>query len=210
MLTVGLDVASQPKGTAACCVEWKHREARITPIAESVTDDDIRSIVAEQADKTGIDVPLGWPDAFAKALARHHRGEPWGEHAPKTLELRSTDHEVHKVTGRWPLSVSTDRIAYPSMRMASLLDHVDRTGDGPIVEVYPAAALRLWDLAAAKYKGTAGSAALPALIAALRAAAPWLGASDDRWACLERNDNAFDALVASLVAPEDRRRARRG
>ena len=200
MLTVGLDVASQPRGTAACWVEWKHREAHIGRIAQRVTDDDIRSIVAEQADKTGIDVPLGWPDAFAKALARHHRGEPWGDHASKTLELRATDRQVHEATGRWPLSVSTDRIAYPAMRIARLLAGIDRTGDGPIVEVYPAAALRMWDLAAAKYKGTAGSAALPALIAALRAAAPWLGASDDQWVCLERNDDAFDALIASLVA----------
>ena len=29
------------------------------------------------ADLTGIDVPLGWPDAFVAGLTAHHRGEPW-------------------------------------------------------------------------------------------------------------------------------------
>jgi hypothetical protein len=200
MLTVGLDVASQSEGTAACWVEWKHGEAAIRRIAGGVTDDTIRAIIGEQADKTGIDVPLGWPDAFVSALSRHHRGEAWGEHGPHVLELRATDLAVREVTGRRPLSVSTDRIAYPTMRMARLLTGIDRTGDGPIVEVYPAGALRVWGLTATRYKRLAGAAALATLVAGLRDAAPWLRGDDEHWRCIARNDNAFDALVASLVA----------
>jgi hypothetical protein len=200
MLTVGLDVASQSEGTAACWVEWKHGEATIRRIAECVTDDTIRLIIREQADKTGIDVPLGWPDAFVSALSRHHRGEAWGEHAPLVLELRATDLAVRALTGRRPLSVSTDKIAYPTMRMARLLAGIDRTGDGPIVEVYPAAALRVWGLTATKYKRLAGAAVLTDLVANLREAAPWLRAGDEQWSRIEQNDNAFDALVASLIA----------
>jgi hypothetical protein len=82
MLTVGLDVASQPEGTAACWVEWKHGEATVRRIEEGVTDELIREIIEEKADKTGVDVPLGWPDGFVGAVARHHRGEAWSEHAP--------------------------------------------------------------------------------------------------------------------------------
>ena len=200
MLTVGLDVASQPEGTAACWIEWKHGQATIRRIAEGVTDGTIREIIGEQADKTGVDVPLGWPDAFVDALSRHHRGEAWGEHSPHALTLRATDLAVRALTGRRPLSVSTDRIAYPTMRMASLLAGVDRSGDGPVVEVYPAAALRVWGLPATGYKRGAGAAILTALVGALREAAPWLLADADHWRCIERSDNAFDALVAGLVA----------
>ncbi len=200
MLTIGVDVASQPEGTAACWVEWKHREATIRRIAEGVTDDAIRLIIDEAAHKTGIDVPLGWPDGFVTAVSRHHRGEAWGEHPPRSLELRATDLVVREVTGRRPLSVSTDRIAYPTMRMARFLGGVDRSGDGPIVEVYPAAALRIWGLTASGYKRAKGAAALTALVASLREAAPWLRGDEAQWACIHRNDNVFDALIASLVA----------
>jgi predicted nuclease with RNAse H fold len=200
MLTVGLDVASKSEGTAACWVEWKHGEATIRRVAEHVTDDVIRVIIGEQADKTGVDVPLGWPDAFVSALSRHHRGDAWGDHAPLVLELRATDLAVRAVTGRRPLSVSTDRIAYPTMRMARLLAGIDRTGDGPIVEVYPAGALRIWGLTATKYKRLAGAPVLTDLVTSLREVAPWLRADDEQWSRIERNDNAFDALVASLVA----------
>lgn len=200
MLTVGLDVASQPEGTAACWVEWKHGEATVHRIEEQVTDDTVREILAGQADKVGVDVPLGWPDAFVSAVSRHHRGEAWGEHAAHTLDLRATDVAVRALTGRRPLSVSTDRIAYPAMRMAALLGGVDRSGDGPVVEVYPAAALRVWGLAATGYKRRAGAETLTRLVAAVREAAQWLRAEDEQWRRFAGNDNVFDALVAGLVA----------
>jgi hypothetical protein len=60
--------------------------------------------------------------------------------------------------GQLPLSVSTDRIAYPAMRIARLLgavagEPVDRTGAGRIVEGYPAAALRVWGLPHPRVQG---------------------------------------------------------
>lgn len=200
VITVGLDVASQARDTAACRVEWKHGEATIRSIEEGVDDAAIRDILAAQAEKCGVDVPLGWPDAFVHALARHHHGEPWGEDAPRTLALRATDHAVRELTGRTPLSVSTDRIAYPAMRMARLLAGVDRTGDGPVVEVYPAAALRVWGLTARGYKGVDGAASLVDLVARLRARVPWLHGGEEHWRRVERDDDAFDALIAGLVA----------
>lgn len=200
VITVGLDVASQARDTAACRVEWKHGEATIRGIEEGVGDCAIRDIVAGQAEKCGVDVPLGWPDAFVQALGRHHRGEPWGEHVPRALTLRATDHAVRELAGTTPLSVSTDRIAYPAMRMARLLAGVDRSGDGRVVEVYPAAALRVWGLTARGYKGADGVASLADLVASLRDQAPWLHGDEEHWRCVERNDDAFDALIASLVA----------
>ena len=53
--------------------------------------------------------------------------------------------------GRWPLSVSSDRIAMPTTRAVRLLaetaasgETIDRSGGGRFVEVYPAAALSVW------------------------------------------------------------------
>ena len=78
------------------------------------------------------------------------------------LAFRRTDQVVHAATGRWPLSVSADRIAYPAMRCAGLLARLAATGrpvrrsgiDSLVAEVYPAAALRIWELPTAGYKTT--------------------------------------------------------
>jgi hypothetical protein len=57
---------------------------------------------------------------------------------------------------RRPVSVSTDRLGVTAMRCAHLLhrwsngQHIDRTGPGRFVEVYPAAALVRWGLSPSK------------------------------------------------------------
>src|SRR5262249_19256695 len=73
--------------------------------------------------------------------------------SPKELQFRATDRFVYERTKRWPLSVSSDRIAIPAMRAAALFtrlaekaDSVARDGSGKVVEVYPAVALRIWGL----------------------------------------------------------------
>jgi len=43
------------------------------------------------------------------------------ESARNSLQFRETDSEVRRRIGRWPLSVSTDRIALPAMRAMALL-----------------------------------------------------------------------------------------
>ena len=51
------------------------------------------------------------------------------------------------------MSVSTNLIAIPAMRIAALLGPFDRNGEGRLMEVYPAAALFVWDLPYRGYKG---------------------------------------------------------
>jgi Protein of unknown function (DUF429) len=62
------------------------------------------------------------------------------------LERRTTDVLVYRRTGKPPLSVTTDRIAYCATRCASILGALKsaKDGSGAIVEAYPDAALRCW------------------------------------------------------------------
>src|SRR5262249_4679387 len=80
---------------------------------------------------------------------------------------------------------------------------VDRSGDGLAVEVYPAAALRLWGLPARRYKGPSAEngARRRALVAAFAAqTAAWLALDDAQVEALGASDHLFDALVAAVVA----------
>ena len=120
------------------------------------------------------------------------------------LRMRATDQWVHQRTGRWPLSVSTDRIAIPALRAARVLSDMpearDRSGSGPVVEVYPAAALRIWGFESRRYKRVPGALARGALVTAFRTATErWLELDDERWERCARSDDEFDALVAALV-----------
>lgn len=113
---------------------------------------------------------------------------------------RATDRWVHHRCGLWPLSVSTDRIAYPALRAAPLLMGMPRDGSGPVVEVYPAAALRRWGLAHRGYKGQEGRAARGRIVERLMSALPGLVDATSRGELLLADDNCLDALVAALVA----------
>ena len=204
---VGVDVASQAAGTAACWVRWDGGGATIERVEHSVDDHRLAALLAEPVARIGLDVPLGWPDDFVRAVAEHHQGRRFGTAAVDRLARRETDRWVHAhpEIRQLPLSVSTDRIAYPAMRMARVLGEVagepiDRSGGGRCVEVYPAAALRVWGLRYRGYKRGADRRALLDAAAALRDRCPWLVAGGTTWDEVTRSDHAFDALVCALVA----------
>ena len=165
-----------------------------------------------RADKIGIDVPLAWPRAFVDSLTAYENGSAWTTpHSDVALRLRATDRFVTKSIGRTPLSVSTDKIAMPAMRAARLLSHfdpqMDRSGAGKVVEVYPAASLTVWGFKANQYKGRVGAKVRAHLIDSFRKETEkWVTLSETCYAACIADDNAFDALVASLTA----RAAQRG
>ena len=202
VITVGIDVAAQPERTAGCWIRWDQGGGMVERVEQPLADDRLRLILADDSvDKIGIDVPLGWPTAFVSAIGAHHAGKPWPAATTSDLTRRVTDWHVQTATQQLPLSVSTDRIAYPAMRVAALLPvPTDRMGDGRIVEVYPAAALRRWGFPWQRYKRMKGLAALGELLTGLRQAAPWLYAEERWWSWFEGRDDAFDALMACLVA----------
>jgi predicted nuclease with RNAse H fold len=215
VLSVGIDVASQDARTAICMINWSGEQARIEPLGpRGAGDGDIRRCV-ESGDRVGVDIPLGWPSAFVESVSRHHRGEAWPAEVDAagmtSLRLRETDRWVTDHARRpgepgarcHPMSVSTNLIAIPAMRMARVLGPVDRSGDGKVIEVYPAAALFVWGLPYRQYKGVRPDRreTRHALVDQLRIRAPWLVATrDEDWERIRENDHELDALIAALVA----------
>ena len=99
----------------------------------------------------------------------------------RRLAWRHTDEVTRQLTGLVPLSVSADRIGHTAMRCAALQTRlaaegrgVDRSGAGAVVEVYPAASLKVWGLPWRGDKSTKNQAVLDTVVDRLLEAAPWL------------------------------------
>jgi predicted nuclease with RNAse H fold len=213
--TAGIDLAAQPEKTAACVLEWSEGRATVIELLPTADDAQLLELVAtlRDGDKVGIDAPFGWPDAFVRSVSAHRRQRRWSGHRAadqneyrRSLRFRATDEFVRGLGYPAPLSVSSDKIAVPTMRCAHLLDRiaiagrpVDRTGAGVAVEVYPAVALRRWGLPARNYKRARNVSTLKRLADALIGKAPWIELGGHRAMC-ERSDDAFDAVVSALVA----------
>lgn len=202
VFSVGVDFAASPRNTAACELQWADGRVTVEHLDVVVDDRAFRSLLDRlpEGARLGIDCPLGWPDGFTAAVRAHGDHRPWpgrGSDGDRgALVWRATDRWVGERLGRWPLSVSTDRIGVTALRAAHLLDGweaangpIDRSGvSGPVAEVYPAAARRLWALGPVR--------SVPELERRLgiRFATPAA-----RHAC-ESSEHAFDALVSALVA----------
>jgi predicted nuclease with RNAse H fold len=210
VITLGVDLAAEPKRTGLARIVWRQGSAHITDARRHVSDDEMVEAIVD-ADKAGIDCPLGWPVKFIRFITSHDSGhvalQPGvaGREWRRALSYRVTDLRARQL-GLQPLSVSTDRIGVTAMRCAGLMSRlaamgepVDRTGAGRVVEVYPAASLLRWGFNYRGYKQQKGVEALDALVEALQAALPWLdfGAFEDE---CRTSDDVFDAVVSALTA----------
>ena len=207
MLTAGVDLAAEPKGTALAIIEWKETAATLVDLQLGVTDETIVEAAAV-VDKLGIDCALGWPIEFVEFLNNHANlgstsfpdgGMDWRRRA----SFRESDRHVRAVTGKWPLSVSTDRLGLTAMRCAGLQGRlqqsgieIDRSGSGKIVEIYPGASLRLWGFDTAGYR--ANEDARTELLTAIEHSVPWLNIGSNR-ELMMRSTDAFDAVMVSLA-----------
>ncbi len=142
----------------------------------------------QPADKIGIDAPFGWSVPFVRAVAQYSASTAWPSAEVRELRFRRTDKVVREKLGRWPLSVSSDLIGVTAMRAVRLLAEtaargatIDRSGGGRFVEVYPAAALSVWEFPSRGYKGTKGSAVRARLVSDL-------AERPADWLALSRND----------------------
>lgn len=208
MLTAGIDLAAEPKGTALAVIEWSSGSAVICELHLGVTDDPIIE-VSKRVDKIGIDCALGWPREFiafinAQADPSKHSDFDGGMDWRRRLAYRETDRKVREITGRWPLSVSTDRLGLTAMRAAGLLSKMskagitsDRSGEGIVAEVYPGATLRLWGFDTQGYR--ASSEARESLLAALQSSTPWFNPGEYAQQMIASCD-AFDAVIAALAS----------
>lgn len=210
MITAGVDLAAEPANTALAVLRWDSGGAHVVQLSRGVTDDALLEALP-LADKTGIDCPLGWPESFVDVVAAHRAetlrppatsGRDWR----RGLTMRATDLDVTRRTGLIPLSVSADRIGHAALRWAAVAaslaeQGVDtrRDGYGPLVEVYPAAALKLWGLRFRGYKKAANRSARERLIDALLAQAGWLHLGAHESQC-RADDDSLDAVLCALVA----------
>lgn len=207
-MIAGLDLSAEPKGTALSILEVSNAGVKLQSLELGLRDSQIVA-ASTGVEKLGIDCALGWPIAFVDFL-QHHAAAATNKSAfegsielRRTLAYRETDRMVREATGRWPLSVSTDRLGMAAIRCAGLLSalgatgaNVSRAGEGLVVEVYPAASMRIWQLENAGYRND--SDVRSRLLRDLRAAAPWLEVSGHE-ALLTESHDAFDSLVAALA-----------
>ena len=202
MNTLGVDLASAAEHTATCVIDWANGRASIRQLGVGADDDAIAAL-ALSADAVGIDAPFGWPLPFMELLSGKARPSTWTRERRDELRFRATDHHVRRITRRWPLSVSSDLIGVVAMRCHGLLQRLRSTNPTmheTVLEVYPAAALRRWDLPATAYKGAKNREALEQLVKMVMRVATWLEVPVESAQLLRTSDDAFDALVSSLVA----------
>jgi len=220
VVTVGVDLAASARRTAVCRAVWADDGTLTAEFDVPKGDDDLLALIRD-ADKTGLDCPLGWPSSFVATVLAHHQGtrlppparfEERADGRPglDALRFRLTDDLTWKTTAmRPPLSVSTDLLGVVALRAARLLDAlaaldiaVPRDGSGPVAEVYPAAALALWGIRPARSYKNAGPEAREAREHVLNSIEAGLGltlSEQGRTACLASHDH-LDALVCALVA----------
>ncbi len=207
MVTLGVDLASQPKRTTTCLIRWELGSAHVESLSRGATDADLHALFG-RADKVGIDAPFGWPAPFTRAVAAYSAETVWPSADVPHLRFRRTDELAKEKLGRWPLSVSTDLIAVTAMRAVRLLaeaaatgEIIDRSGGDRFVEVYPAAALHVWGFPSRGYKRAKGAEVRARLVGDLaKRTAGWLMLSEADWAGCTASDDVLDALVAALVA----------
>ena len=216
MLIAGLDLAAEPKNTALAVIHWRDDSAELVDLRLDVRDSEIADAAAG-FEKLGIDCALGWPKPFVEFLVAQSASAGLAQlglgHGAfvgdidfrRTLAYRETDRNLHKLTGRWPLSVSTDRLGLTAVRAAGILSQLaaagmdaNRAGSGLVVEVYPGATLRGWGFATAGYR--ASTQVRTQLLANLADRAPWLSLSQQQRELAVESCDAFDAIFAALAA----------
>ena len=208
MITSGVDLAAEPRGTALAVLEWFPGKVVVRELQVDVADVVVLE-ATHHVDKLGIDCALGWPQEFiefvnAQVNLDAHSDFDGGIAWRRRLAYRETDRQVRATTGRWPLSVSTDRLGLTAMRAAGLLSkmaragvQVERTGQGHIAEVYPGASLRLWGFDTHGYR--ASSDTRQELLGAIQSSMPQLDLGEHADLMISSCD-AFDAVVSALAA----------
>jgi predicted nuclease with RNAse H fold len=208
LITLGIDLAAQKAKTGLCLIEWGPSTAAITELQADVSDELILDR-AQLCEKIGIDIPLGWPAQFALALPQFAASGVWAAGPLDDFCYRMTDMHVERVLGstkkknKRPLSVSADKLGRTAIRAAQLFRKLqlsdDRSGRDKVVEVYPAAALALWNMQCEGYKKNK-SACLAELVTRFSEEAKWLTISAAHSNLCRKNNNAFDALISAIMA----------
>lgn len=209
-VTVGIDLAAERPGTAIAAIRWGPGRAVVEEIITHAADETVLRWMQHPDGAVGIDCPFGWPAPFVAMITDHTAGRlrvpgdrPSGWR--REYALRETDRHVQATIGLSPLSVAADKIGHVAIRLVALISELDPAvdssldGSGAIVETYPAAALRVWELPHRRYKGEAYRRERAALVDALLVAAPWLDLGEHAGSVRD-SDHVLDAVLCALVA----------
>ena len=102
MVTLGVDLAAQPKKTATSLICWDSIPARVELLSTGMQDSDLHKLF-KQACKIGIDAPFGWPRPFVRAIQRYSTATEWPAAEVRQLRYRRTDEVVIERVGIFPL-----------------------------------------------------------------------------------------------------------
>lgn len=207
MITVGLDLASDPRNTAMAVVDWASRTPRVVSVEVGV-DDELIVDTARHASRVGIDCPFGWPGDYIDFLVEQRAGRVRDPRRVATtsgrreLLLRVTDQWVREQVGLTPVSLAADKSGPAALRCAGLLARLEgvgkrigRDGRGDVVEVYPTASLDVWGVHESGYKTKPGLRAR--MLQRLCPRIPLdLGGLQG---LVTEDGDAFDALVSALT-----------
>src|SRR5438477_9672187 len=72
MKTLGIDLAAEPKRTAACEIDWRAGSVRV----DVGCDDSQLLAKIDDSDHVGIDAPFGWPRDFDRPGTRPEFAHP--------------------------------------------------------------------------------------------------------------------------------------
>lgn len=205
MRTLGIDLSADRSTTAMAVIDWSAGTASVLTPATRCGDEELLQALTGLApgDRAGIDTPFGWPAEFVRAISAHLVADLWPGRGQDSERYRK-DHLRYRLTDRivWsqiqpatPLAAPFNLIGAMVARWAHLEDEltarglsVDRSGVGPICEVYPKASRLRWHL-----EGTRS-------MERLLAAAPWLRCDPHTRSAYDASDDAYDALVCALTA----------
>lgn len=182
--TIGVDLSTTNAKTALCEIDW----SLDPPIATVRAKVGLKEIAETHRRGTlAIDCPFGWPDKFVDFVVSRRNGDRTDASEREPLRLRHTDLWVREQISKTPLSVSADKLGATAMYCSQILDEInpalDRCGADGVIEVYPAASLKVW-----------GHDARDGFDKLVRAAGIELRSES------EPNDHCRDAVVCALTA----------
>jgi predicted nuclease with RNAse H fold len=197
MRVLGVDLATEPAGTAACWLTFDGVSGRAELVEERIDDETLIRLIAS-SDRAAIDAPFGWPEPFYDAISQWRREGTFPDGTREPLRLRATDLYV-KQRALTPYSVSADKIVLTGLADVERTP-IDRV-DGRAIECYPSAALYRFGFTRAELRNAKTDREVRRrLLEEIMARATWLKADEDTTEKLVRVGHCFDALIAALVA----------